>query len=657
VRRLAPLVALLTFALPAAARADVYEKLAIQTSLPGVILNAEVDRPDGDAKVPIILTYSPYNTLGETNSPNTAADGVAGEFVSKGYARVVADVAGTRGSTGCWDYGGKSEQQSGVDLVNALAKLPWSNGKVAMIGGSYDGTTANMVAARGTDVPGLAAIVPESAISHWYGYAFQAGVRYFGNSDSPTDEGIDTPLGFDFGFGRTVGTDPMQPQYLQAATDRANECDAVSHTQHAYSRDPDYDDFWLQRDYIKDAKRFRVPTLIVHGWQDYNVKQSEGLDLYEAIPVDDPATADVEGVPFKALYMFQGTHQGPTGDVFGPLLDAFFAHTLKGVDNGVERGTLVYSEPRSVTTIGTFAAFPSWPPPTTGPLNFRLGRRSGAGALTDTTSDVSSDLLTDTSSSAEEVELQDPGLERGWLFYASAPLARDIHIAGSPLLHAIVSVDSTRAQLSPTLMDIAPDDSATTISRGHLNLHYRDGLAHQAPIVADQVMNATVRFAPQDQIVEKGHRIGLSVAGSNVIWALPDDPGTTFTVMYGDAKKAGSTLELPIIGAAPAEPLPIIKGGIPGIPPRGKALTVRLRRGKGHGRVIVSGRAPRSARLVIKLRRGSKTLVTRKLRSSRAGRYSVVLRVRGGGRVKATVTTTVAGKRLVARSRALTVRR
>ncbi|MEA2273591.1 MAG: X-Pro dipeptidyl-peptidase, partial [Solirubrobacteraceae bacterium] len=240
----------------APAQAIVHETLTIPTSVDGATLHVEVARPDGDAKVPIILTYSPYNELSVTNAltaTNIADDALAATFVPKGYARAVADVIGTRDSTGCWDYGGAKEQQSGVDLVNALAKLPWSNGRVGMIGGSYDGTTANMVAARGPDVPALRAIVPESAINHWYGYAYQDGVRYFGNTQVPTDEGVDTPLGFDFAIARTPPDQPTDPAFATALAGRYMPCDSVDHTMHGYSATPDYDDFWLQRDYRKDA--------------------------------------------------------------------------------------------------------------------------------------------------------------------------------------------------------------------------------------------------------------------------------------------------------------------------------------------------------------------------------------------------------------------
>ena len=219
----------------------------------------------------------------------------------KGYARAVADVLGTRNSSGCWDYGGADEQQSGVDLVNFLAAQPWTNGKVAMIGGSYDGTTATMVAARGADVPGLAAIVPIAGISRWYGYAYGDGVRYFLNSERPTDEGIDTPLAFDFGLARTPPTDPSDPLFAEKLASRANPCESADHTVKGYDRTPDYDAFWLERDYRKDAANIRAAALVAHGWQDYNVKQEEGVDLYRALT----------NTPFKRLYMWQAGHSTP----------------------------------------------------------------------------------------------------------------------------------------------------------------------------------------------------------------------------------------------------------------------------------------------------------------------------------------------------------
>ena len=126
-------------------------------------------------------------------------------------------------------------------------------------------------------------------------------MRYFLNSERPTDEGIDTPLAFDFGLARTPPTDPSDPLYAEKLASRANPCEAADHTVKGYDRTPDYDAFWLERDYRKDAANIRAAALVAHGWQDYNVKQEEGVDLYRALT----------NTAFKRLYMWQAGHSTP----------------------------------------------------------------------------------------------------------------------------------------------------------------------------------------------------------------------------------------------------------------------------------------------------------------------------------------------------------
>src|SRR5688500_15641577 len=89
-------------------------------------------------QAPLILTLSPYSALGRT--------GDKADWVPNGYARGYADVVGTGNSGGCYDYGGLREKETGYDLVEWVAKQKWNTGKIAMMGGSYDGTTANATA-------------------------------------------------------------------------------------------------------------------------------------------------------------------------------------------------------------------------------------------------------------------------------------------------------------------------------------------------------------------------------------------------------------------------------------------------------------------------------------------------------------------------------
>ncbi|MCW2606420.1 MAG: Xaa-Pro dipeptidyl-peptidase [Frankiales bacterium] len=575
-------------AVPAQA-ADVVYEVAYVDSVDGARIRVEImrDKAFDAAKQPVILTYSPYNTLAETQP---ADDGVAGTFVPKGYARAVADVLGTRGSTGCWDYGGAKEQQSGKDVVEYLAHLPWSNGRVGMTGVSYEGTTATMVAALGDDVAadsnggkGLAGILPVAAISRWYGYAYGDGVRFLGNSGTPTDEGFDTPLGFDLGFAKTVPADPQRdPAAFAAAVQaRAAECGAVEHTQKGYSRSPDYDAFWAERDYRKDAAEFRVPTMVVHGWQDYNVKQEEGTALFEALPVDRKGE---RGVPFKKLWLTQETHADGTGAGYEQAVAAFWAATLKPSPQAQAKVDAV----PTVTTLGRTAAGPQSKAATAGDydragrgsLTLHLGRSfdtlPGAPEAGPATSTGENGVLTlgknddgagwthvDTGTTTEEVTLADPTNRArdaggqpvrshgyGWLFHESAPLTSDLRITGSALLKTTVTSTTPGQQLDPVLVEVLPDGTLTLVERGFLNLDYRGGLEKADPETGE--LQATVRFLPQDYTFTKGSRIGLLLQGSNTVWAVPSAAGA---LSYDMTRAKGTSLVLPL--AAPgAAPLP-----------------------------------------------------------------------------------------------------
>jgi predicted acyl esterase len=202
-----------------------------------------VDASGALVQAPTILTYSPYSVLGR--------NGDGGRWVPRGYARAYADVVGTGNSGGCWDYGGVGEKESGYDVVEWIAAQEWSTGRLAMMGGSYDGTTATATAVMRP--PHLTTIVPEAAISRWYDYAYSGGIRYSDNNEDPSDEGLDTPLGFDFGLAIPPPLDATDPTWADRVRSTITPCDELEHTQRGYDDTPDYDAFWLERDYVVDA--------------------------------------------------------------------------------------------------------------------------------------------------------------------------------------------------------------------------------------------------------------------------------------------------------------------------------------------------------------------------------------------------------------------
>lgn len=121
----------------------------------GILLRADVYLPKGSGKFPAILIRTPYNKEHFDQglfSPLT--------YARAGYAVVVQDIRGRYASEGMWERTRMFEVEAvdGYDSVEQIALQPWSNGKVAMAGGSY--LTAMQWIAAMANPPHLKAFTP-----------------------------------------------------------------------------------------------------------------------------------------------------------------------------------------------------------------------------------------------------------------------------------------------------------------------------------------------------------------------------------------------------------------------------------------------------------------------------------------------------------------
>ena len=519
----------------------------------------QVIHPTVDGKVvkaPGILTYTPYGTLGRDESTRWA---------TRGYARIVADVVGTTNSGGCYDYGGKREKESGYDLVEWIAAQPWSTGKIGMIGASYDGTTATATATMRP--PHLTTIVPEAAISRWYSYAYSGGMRYVVNNEKlgrqgPAngvvidEQGFDTPLGFDLGFGGTPPTDPTNPRWAERTASAMTPCDEVKHLQGGYDvESPDYNEFWLERDYVKDAGRIGIPVLIAHNWGDWNVKQEEAVNLWRALT----------GTKQKYLYMgHRWDNHGVPGGEYKATVDAWMDRWLKGQRNGIER---------------TLAPVVSHTSDSTGPGDFIASRalrvtpvslftQPGGALGVNRPKATQSSVVPITGTGTESGAARDTSPQAGanYLYFETPPLTRDVRMFGEPRIRLTTTTGREWLTLTPSVTDVDPElrnadgtadgtDGLVAVTRGFLDTRYARTLAKQERQAAGKPFTSMVVAKPQDYIFRAGHKIGLIVQTESNEWVLPkayDAPCTSgacagFQLTFGE-----SSLTLPLVGAGPA---------------------------------------------------------------------------------------------------------
>ncbi|MFT5222430.1 MAG: X-Pro dipeptidyl-peptidase [Glaciecola sp.] len=485
--------------------------------------------PEGTL-VPIILTYSPYNHLGSpTNQTGSIADdSTASYYVPRGYARAVFDLVGTRESGGCYDYGGIGERETAATIIEVLATQPWASGKLGMVGGSYDGTT--QIAAAIEAPEHLTTIVPQVAIDRWYDYAFGGGIRYYLNEENPSDEGFDTPLAFDFGFGFIPPTDVSDPEtYSEAFETRVNPCERVEHTQRAYDPDPVYDDFWDERDYRKDASNVTASVFLEGAWLDHNVKHWNSTRFFEALPDDLP----------KKLVMGQWTHSANRFPDATSIRHAWFDYWLLDLPTGIMRLPAVDTQVQTGERIQDL----SWPPP--GMLVAEVPLASSSGEESPTTlvqRTGAAPSWSDVNKQLTETQVFGEGCLTECITFTTGPVEADVRISGAPTLELTVTTSGTETHFTPVLYDEAADGSTEIITRGFLNARNRNGLRVSEAVTPGAEYQASVEFWDVDWIVLEGHRIGVAMMSTNSVWALSDASAATNTLTLDGA----STLRLPV---------------------------------------------------------------------------------------------------------------
>lgn len=159
----------------------VFEKDVAVTMRDGVTIYADVFRPVGAGKVPVIIAWSPYGKSGGTaprttnlfnmlGMDNSMLSGLAkfegpdpAYWCAQGYAVCNPDARGIAHSEGNIHLIGTQEGRDCYDLIEWLAVQDWCNGKVGMSGTSYLAFSQWFIAAE--QPPHLAAINPNEGLS------------------------------------------------------------------------------------------------------------------------------------------------------------------------------------------------------------------------------------------------------------------------------------------------------------------------------------------------------------------------------------------------------------------------------------------------------------------------------------------------------------
>jgi X-Pro dipeptidyl-peptidase len=558
------------------------------------VLTVDIIRPaasEGALRVPTIIVASPYyvapgrGRAGEVKPPpglpGTAADGAPGGgidffplyydnyFVPRGYAVALLDVAGTRASTGCLDIGGPAEIDNtarlvewlhgsegavAYDLDGRVVAADWSNGLSAMIGKSWDGTVANGVASLGVD--GLVTIVPIGAISSWHQYYWDNGVGY---DESPLE------------LANAIRNVP------------AERCDTVNAELAEGGADPDpTSDFWLGRNYLKDADRVQASVFVVHGLNDYNVKPHNYGRWWDALAAHD--------VPRK-IWLSQVAHEKAFDfrrDEWLVTINRWLDHWLYEIPNGIMDEPMADVEHAP----DQWATYDTWPGGT--PTLLQLGQPSGAhdprpGTLGTGRRNLGprSQQFTETRQLPAAAVADGFARREDRLVFLTEELTTPVRLSGTAsTVSLLASIDGPDATLTAYLVDYGTAERTNHAVRGGvLDLEsitcfgsgtetdtgcYRDvkrrthtqpfevvarGWANASYITGEDTFDRRRRhrlewdIVAADHVFGAGHRIGLVITGSDAETADLKDPGTASSITI---HLPASHIRLPIVGGPPA---------------------------------------------------------------------------------------------------------
>jgi hypothetical protein len=449
------------------------------------MLHAKVLRPRQLAmtvRTPVVMTVSPYFNQNDLVSPTeTGEQRFVDDFIEesgllrRGYTYVMVDLPGFGGSAGCNDWGGDREQSAVTTAVEWGASQPWSNGRVALLGKSYDAWTGLMGVAR--QPKGLAAVVAMEPVYSGYRYLYMNGVR-FGNS-------ITTPLIFQ-GLDAQPGDSTRSLDYQVNGAPQA-WCYGVNFA--LQQQDEESVPFWRTRDILPATKGKDTPVFLTQGFLENNTRQDAAFDFYNGLTGPKRAW-------FGQFAHVRGWQK--QGKVYLAGRPGFMDEVMRFLDRHV-RSRTTRPDPSILVqdNLGRYRAERRWPPLD----STMLGSALNSGTYAD---------------DGQNVGTGGGGGDGLWTF--SQRLPYDTWLSGEPAVDVVAETTLPRSNLVANVYDVDEDGVALLISRGAYLL--RDTGSQKA----------SFKLYGQDWLVKKGHRIGVLLSGANAEWWLHVPTGTRVAV-------------------------------------------------------------------------------------------------------------------------------
>jgi len=504
--------------------------------------------------LPFIMLRTPYGIDGRAAG---AFNSYFKDLAAEGYIFVFQDIRGRFKSEGQFvmqralrdkrDQKSIDESTDAYDTIEWLLKnVPNNNGRVGMLGVSYDGwlTVMAMLAAH----PALKAVSPQASPADMflgddfhhngafrlsYGFEYAAMMETSKVSDQFKFDLYDT---YEW-YLKLGALTNVNEKYLHGKIPSWN--DFVEH--------PNYDQFWQRQAFPRQTGEVRVPTLNVAGWWDQEDFYGP-LRIYKTLEKNDPRHLNYLVVgPWnhggwaggEGKKLGRVDFESATGQYFREKIQApFFAHYLK------DKGKLEQPEALTFETgANKWMSYDQWPPRQAKERNLYFHR---GGRLSFEAPAAGGDRAFDSyvSDPAHPVPYRPRPIEptyfpggSGWytwlledqrfvhmrpdvLSWETEPLAEDVVVSGDITAHLFASTSGSDSDWIAKLIDVYPEQYARDPKMGGYQLmiandvlrgRFRKSFEKPEAITPGQVNEYVIDLHGNDHRFLKGHKIMVQV--------------------------------------------------------------------------------------------------------------------------------------------------
>jgi len=513
------------------------------------------------ARIPVILRATRYFRAFKMRWPFNYFSGSIDEiercYLANGYGFVVVD---TRGSGASFGYRpcpwSPEEIHDLVEVVDWIIEQPWSNGNVGALGTSYDGTTAELLAAAGH--PALKAIMPRFSLFDAYGdVSYPGGIhsswftRVWAQGNSAMDRNAVGELPIPWWQKLMVlGVKPVDEDKNSVQLGNAVESHSHNWDPHEttlstqYSDDKFYHDPEMGVDifspcsYVGNINKSGTAVYSYSGWFD-GAYQRSAINRHLSLSNKDNRL--IIG-PWNHGGRRHSGSLGQCKTAFDHVAEQirFFDYHLKDLETGIES-----DDPVHYFTLGEekWKSCKTWPPEAEiTPFYFEDGNilhrekpQVGDGFdkyFVDYTAGTGASSRWNCLMDGRPVAYPDRRHEdQKLLTYNSGPLVEAMEVTGHPLLTLYISSTANDGDFIVYLEDVEPDGRVTYVTEGQLRaIHHKlterpscnRDVRHRTfkrddaqPLKPGEVTELVFDLLPTSYLFRQGHSIRIAIAGAD----------------------------------------------------------------------------------------------------------------------------------------------